>query len=415
MFHQPVKFKFSVALMLTALSLLNAPFAKALEPAAMNWGGVEVTPKIRIAQQHNSNIYRQKNDTIASGITTVSPEVTFALKDRLNNYSLTLFSDYDKYNTKTIGKDDSFDYGLLSSAHLEFNDRNALDFYGDIKWMHDDRGDEFNAPDPFSIDEPDKYIDERLGSIYRFGLADYTHLKTEIFTYKRYYQNNNRTAESDPRIRDYRQNEIQLTFSSPVKEQLSWFVELDAANFAYYQSNPFKQITTLDSEEIRGFLGLKWLPKEQLSTYMKAGRAQKRFDDTRFRTLGINIWDASLTYKPTDIDYLYFFGRSRFQETETSGSAIKARTYGFRWQHFWLERLDTSFSYDNTVFDHNQAASDKLSNRRDINDTIALSSTYRFRRWFDVSLLFQHKLRRSNREDLRYKQNIISLAIDLSL
>lgn len=367
-------------------------------------GPVDFIPTLDLGIKNNSNIYSSNTNEQSSVIYEVRPELLFKAQDQLDTYEATIFIDNGTYADSGAGDDDYTDFGLLSKGHWEFNAKNKLDVNLDVRKLHDDRGSEFTAGNPFSIAEPDEYKDFTLGGLYQFGLEEHMYFTIGASTYDKQYTNHKPTAE----LRNYTSNEFTLTGYYAVMQKTSIFIDVNFADFDY------ENAPLLNSDETRAYFGVKWDMNAFFTGRAKFGYASKSFDAAGLDKASMPVWNIGLDYKPTEVDTLTFDSGSQFRETEGSGAAVESMTYSASWNHKWLDRLSSLAMLSYSDDDHGEPAPGQ-PRREDTLKTAKVGATYNFRRWMDVGLSYKYTDRESNITGVSFDQNIVQLDFAFSL
>lgn len=389
----------------------------ALEPNTVNLGPVEMTPTLTLGVKNNSNIYATKNNKRSSTIYTVNPELFFLTSTKKTEHTARIYLNSGTYAISLAGEDDYYDYGSDFNSHFEFNSRNRLDAYFELSQSHDERGSAFSVNDPYSIDEPDIFRTHRLGGAYEFGHADKRYVSLEAFNYRKTYRNNfvtNGTAV-DSRVRNYTQNEIDVAFHFAVSSKVFVFTEVDFAAFDYEKDDFTNAFTTLDSTEVRFYIGTTWDINDRFDGSAKIGQSRKDFKDNTFDDTSYFSWDVSLNYIATSLDKITFSTGSNFDETQASGSVIETRNYELAWAHYWLSNFNTRVRAEHTKQDHGQRLDPTIEQRNDKTNTFGITATFNATRWMDMELDLSTRKRSSNIDALNYSQNIIALNFIFSL
>ncbi len=390
-------------LMAVIASIFVGVRVHAQQPASIDLGGFELFPSVGLGLTHDSNITRSDSDEIESWKSTISPE--FLL---VNNYGLDQYQVGYRVTRADYfsSQEDSFtDHLLTANATVEFDVRNRISLAAEYDDGHDDRGTLFSIGTGDTLNRVDTYKKYSLTNTYTYGAAT---SKGRIDISTGYFVVDYDINTDIYRSRDRDTLNLGTTFyydiSSATELTFDIIYNDISYDFALDIENP------LDSEETRILVGAQWEGTTQTAGYVKLGNRKKEFKDaTRDDFSGFD-WQVGVIWTPKTYSTLELTTFTNTNETFGEGNFIDTDTVQVTWQHEWLDRVSTTLRTSYIV--------DKFTgetDRQDDNLTFGASLNYQMQRYILVQLGYDYEERDSNRNDIDFDRNLLTLSVSISL
>jgi hypothetical protein len=375
-------------------------------PAAIYAGPVAITPTLNMNLTWRDNIYLQEDETTDSWIFSMNPAVTAQMQDRDRVYRLTYEGAKSWYKEDSSNdRNNFFDHTLTGDALVPLTDSWTSNAYMSRAWLHEDRGTGLTEGQIGTfISEPVEYEQTDVGGSldYSSGIGGLT--LRGSFT-DREYQNFRELTRS----RDTETISVGAKLSYPIAPKTDIFLDYGHNDIKY--PNPFEQVPPLDSYENSLEAGVSWEITPNLTSSAQAGYTEKKFDDPDRRDWDGLSWSLSLVMQPREQDTITVTGSRAPDETTLQGDFIKRETLTTTWSHNWSDRVDTSLSGTVTRETYENSAND----RKDYVYGVSVSTSYQFRRWASITASYSYADKDSNADNLSYRQNTVTIGVNLSL
>lgn len=377
--------------------------AHAQQAGSVELGGFELFPSVGIGLTHDSNVTRSDTDEIESWKSTISPEFILVNNYGLDQYQIGYRMTRADYFSS---QEDSFtDHLLTANAAVELDVRNRISLAAEYDDGHDDRGTLFSIGLGDTLERPDTYKNYSVSSTYTYGAPT---SKGRVDFTAGYYVVDYDLNTDAYRSRDRDTVNLGTTFYYNVlpATDLTFDVIYNdiTYDFALDAANP------LDSEETRILVGAEWEGTAQTTGYVKVGNRKKEFKDaTRDDFSGLD-WQVGVIWTPKTYSTLEVTAFTNTNETFGEGNFIDSDTFEVTWDHEWLDRVSTTFSASYIV--------DKFTggtDRQDDNMTFGASLNYQMQRYVLVQLGYDYDERDSNRNEIDFDRNLLTLSVSITL
>ncbi|GEA11483.1 outer membrane beta-barrel protein [Alteromonas sp. KUL49] len=377
--------------------------AHAQEAGSVDLGGFELFPSVGVGLTHDSNVTRSDTDEIESWKSTISPEFVLVNSYGLDQYQIGYKMTRADYFSS---QEDSFtDHLLTANAVVELDVRNRISLAAEYDDGHDDRGTLFSIGRGETLDSVDTYKNYSVSGTYTYGAPT---SKGRIDVTAGYFVTDYDINTDAYRSRDRDTVNLGTTFYYNVlpATDLTFDVIYNdiTYDFALDADNP------LDSEETRILVGAEWEGTAQTTGYVKVGNRKKEFKDaTRDDFSGLD-WQVGVIWAPKTYSTVELTAFTNTNETFGEGNFIDTDTVQMTWNHEWLDRVSTTFRASHVV--------DKFTggtDRQDDNMTFGASLNYQMQRYVLVQLGFDYDERDSNRNEIDFDRNLLTLSVSITL
>lgn len=375
----------------------------AQQAGSVDIGGFELIPSLGLGLTHDSNVTRSDTDEIESWKSTISPEFRLVNNFGLDQYEIGYRMTRADYFSS---QQDSFtDHLLTADATIELDVRNRISLSAEYDDGHDDRGTSFSIGAGETLDSPDTFKNYSLGAQYSYGAlsskgrvelsAGYSVVDYDLNT-DAYRSRDRDTVNLGTTFYYNVMPATDLTFDV-IYRDISYDFDLDA-------NSP------LDSDETRILVGAEWESTAQTTGYVKVGNRKKEFvDPTREDFSGLD-WEVGVVWTPKTYSVLEFSAFTNTNETNGEGNFIDTDTYQISWEHEWLERLSTTFTAGYIVDVYSGG-----SDREDDNVAFGIALNYQIQRYMLVQLGYDYDERDSNRNEIDFDRNLLTLSVSITL
>lgn len=165
---------------------------------------------------------------------------------------------------------------------------------------------------------------------------------------------------------------------------------------------------SLDNDEQRVEVGVKWRATSQTSGEVSVGITDKDFDNFN-DTSSITSWNAAINWEPTSRDQVTFTSFSRPFEQTGTGLFVDVQEYSISWNH------DVSARWGFNAEVATGSADFEATPRDDDYDRIKLGVAYQPSRFSEISLDFEREDKDSSSQIFDFDSNKILLTYSTSL
>lgn len=386
-----------------AASIVAGGKAYAQQPNSIELGGFELFPSVGVGLTHDSNITRSDTDEIESWKSTISPEFMLVNNYGLDQYQIGYRMTRADYFSS---QEDSFtDHLVTANAAVELDVRNRLSLAAEYDDGHDDRGTLFSIGFGETLERPDTYKNYSFSGTYTYGSPT---SKGRIDLTTGYYVVDYDLNSDIYRSRDRDTVNLGTTFYYnvlPATDLTFDIIYNDITyDFALDADNP------LDSEETRILVGAEWESTAQTTGYIKLGNRKKEFKDVTREDFSGFDWRVGVIWTPKTYSSVELTAFTNTNETFGEGNFIDTDTVQVTWQHEWLDRVSTTFRAGYVV-DNFTGGTD----RQDDNITFGASVNYQIKRYALVQLGYDFDQRDSNRDEIDFDRNLLTLSVSITL
>lgn len=367
----------------------------AIEPASATSGPVAVKPQLSIQLGHDDNLFTQRDGAESSMIRVIKPSVEL-LAERLNDaYRLTYELEDGTYENSR--SDDYTDHRLIAEAIIELNSRHQLNFSSRYLKDHEDRG----SNNARTGDKPSEYTDKSVQAIYRYGVKGAIANIELLGSYLDHEFDNFKALNES---RDRENARVGGTFFYRVAPKISGLIELRYEDIDYALGT-----STLDSEETKYLLGVKWDATARTSGTAKLGYMEKKYDSSTRKDLDSISWEVAARWSPLTYSVFDVSASQEFEEASGNEDGIDVKGLNLSWSHVWNDRFST-----NVVLSRLNEEYLGIS-REDETDSLILGVNYDLKRWLAVNLAYTNTDKSSELSSEEYDRQQIMLTVMLSL
>lgn len=376
-------------LYLSALLASLSHNAVALDPAAIDFEGISVTPTVSVSGSYDDNYLTLNDDTKKSSwIIGITPSVNVIAFGDKSTYELNYSLEHKRYND--LGAANLTSHFLDASANYAFDVRNNLNLGASIYKTQ-------TAANAFTIGELNDFTSRLIGANYIYGAPSATG-NIEVGINRENYRSNN--GENLGQERD--STSVNAVFVYKVTEKTKLTAEAKTTLFDYTSND------TLDSRNRGYFLGARWEATSQTTGFAKIGKEVKDFDESGKDNTDLSSWEVSADWAPKTYSVVTLKTNQRIDEGNFGADYSDTRENSVNWRHDWGRGYSSKAGYAIKRIDYSNG---RLDDRKSYN----IGLTYLVKRWIDLSLDYRHINQASTDELYDYERNVVNLSVDLSL
>ena len=388
---------------ITGVAIVFSSVCLAVEPAAIEVGVrvgvVDIFPRLNLGTSYDSNFLQASGNELDTFVTTINP----AFQARAQSGNDTYTASYQlTQGIVSASSDDNYldhDFDLQTSQAL--NGRNELSFGLGYAQSHEPRGTGLTRGNPEAVEAPIEFHVESAYGAYSYG-ADSAqgNLNFNIGFDDTVYDN----VRELTRGRDSEAFSFGTEFKYKIGGRTTAILEFRSRTLDYVLDS-----TPQDNVDTRYLFGAEWDATGKTSGFVKAGLAQKDFDNADLVDASRFTWEVGVNYEWKTHSTFEFSTKREPNETSGFGNFIDNESYQLGWNHEWVDRLNTSvsISYSDAVYDG-----------VDIEDQTTIfnaSATYNMRRWLDLRFDFRNTNVDSTADSNQFDQQVTSITASLSL
>lgn len=376
------------------------------EAGAMELGPLRLYPALQTSVGYDDNIFESANNVESSRVTRAIPELSAVLGYDLSMLQVGYQADNMQYAASSA--DNFTDQLFFLRGHAESGFRHRLNL--DIKnnRSHEARGtglsEGFDPVVNASLTSPDAFTDNTANLGYEFGARTAPgNLRFALSYLDHQYDNHReRTAFSDRT-----EAGAGATFLWRVFPRTSLAFEARTRRISYADTQPGQ--SSLDSRERDLLVGAEWEVTGKTSGAARIGNKAKNFDASE-RSDGSNLaWEVSAKWSPRTYSHFELALDRSPKETNGAGDFIDTRTYSLRWQHQWLDRVETraAISRDDQSYQN--------TSRSQQTQSVQFGVGYEMYRWLTWRVTGEWRDRSSNINQLEFTRNRYGLTAEFHL
>lgn len=388
-------------LTLSILGLALPLWAQNTTPGNIKIGPVAVHPFIGLTEAYSDNLYRNYGNFKSESdfITTLSPGIQFFLPLQRHSLQLDYKADINwfannsgtNYSGQKFGGAAKFDFpgGLLF---------NLSDYYSDDKIMRKAKNGNNSSSDPFR-ELPFNANDFNAMAKYRF--VDRWAVEGRYNNYDYKYKNSYDEGGSYNRG----------TFGGSVYYRFT--AKMDALLDYNYGKTGYKTGSINDNKDQSVYVGLSFDPSAKLRGYLKAGWANKDYENNlagrnnSFSTVSSLI---DLTYTLSRYDGLTLKANRTIQEDTDTNAPFTNTDISLWYRHIlaWNEKVSLNANVGYGTGKYEQGTTDidgTLKTRDDKRYYGGVGVGYALQRWLTLGLNYSYTNNDSNFLNYNYKEN----------
>lgn len=376
-----------VHLAVVLATMSSAAFA--IEPAALDFDGIEVTPTLEIAETYDDN-YLATNAEESSWITSITPSVNLTLYGRKALYQLNYALNHQLFEASNA--DNLTNHYVSASADYEFDVRNNLTVEAGYNKTE-------SAAAAFTPGELNAFNTANIGASYIYG--------SETATGNIELGVNHVAMRSDNGVnldqeRDSTSASAAFIYRATDKTRLT--AEVKGTAFDYIDS-----ASLLDSTNLAYLVGARWEATAKTEGSVKFGIENKDFNDSSLDDTDLTSWEASIDWAPLTYSVITLTTSQRIDEGSYNSSYTNSRNNEIKWVHDWGRGYSSNVNYINSEKDY------VTTNRLDTINAYGIGLTYEAKRWMNIAFDYQASNQDSTDATYDYDRNVFKLTLNLSL
>lgn len=363
--------------------------AFAIDPAALDFDGIEVTPTIEVAGTYDDN-YEATNNQKSSWITSITPAVNVAIYGRKALYNINYALNHQIYEAS--GSQNLTNHYLKLSADYEFDVRNALTVEAGYNKTE-------TATSTYTAGVLNSFSTSNIGASYTYG-APSASGNVELALNHVLLRSENGANQDQERD----STTANVAFIYKVTDKTKLTAEVKGTQFDYIQSS-----SLLDSKNIAYLVGARWEATAKTSGSVKLGKENKDFDDSSLKDPDLTAWEASIDWSPLTYSVVTLTTSQKIDEGSYNSSYTNSRNNEIKWTHDWGRGYSTNLNYINSEKDY------VSQNRLDTINAYGVGLKYEARRWMDIAFDYQSSNQDSTDATYDYDRNVFKLTLNVSL
>ena len=373
--------------LITAIALIHSGTSYALDPAAIDFDGIEVTPALEVSGTYDDNYQAIKNGP-DSWITTIAPGVEITAYGDKTLYQLKSGIKHDMYSASNAK--DLTSYFVTGTGTFNFDVRNKLDIEAGLNRTESAA----NAYVPGTINS---FKQTNIGASYVYGAPSATG-NIELGVNHVIYRSDN--GLNLDRERD--SNAYRAAFLYKVTDKTKLVAELNGSRYDYITNK------ALNSTNLSYLLGAQWEATAKTTGHAKIGSETKDFDDANRKNASLTTWEVSVDWNPLTYSTVTFTSNQKIDEGSYGASYTDTTNNNLQWKHDWGRGYASQIYLSNRKDDYKGI-------RRDTTNSVGAGITYNIRRWADIAFDYQNSNRTSTDNAQEYNRNIFKLTFTVGL
>jgi hypothetical protein len=374
-----------------AVALATCANAWAVDPQAIDIGGLGFVPTLTVSEAHDDNVFADRNGQ-SSWVTTINPTFVLGAETAKSGYQLKYSLNRELYHS--VHNADNTDHYLTGEAAFAFDARNRLKLQAGYSKTED-------TVDTAVAGQLDKFTTKNVGGVYTYG-AETAKAQVDVganYLSKRTDNSGNVNAE-----KEYDATTVNSIFYYRVAPKTKALAEIRHTDYDYELNT-----STLDSTNMAYLVGATWEATARTTGTVKFGYEEKDFDSSLRKDRESPMWEVGVSWAPRTYSTFSLNARRAFDEGDDGASVIKSQNIGANWKHYWLERLYSEVSYSITEKKYQDVR------RTDDLQTFGLGLTYEARRWLDIGVGYKYTENESTLGSESYDRNIVGVSVTASL
>jgi len=375
--------KVSTAVLLACLS----SSAMAIDPAALDFDGIQVTPTVEVAGTHDSN-YLATPNAEASWITSITPAVNIAMEGDKSLYQVDYILNHKIYHKS--GAENLTNHSLKASADFNFDVRNNLSFNAGLNKTED-------AANAFTAGELNAFTTKVIGANYVYGAPSATG-NVELG-----FERSNKRSDNDFNLdQENDVNKINAGFIYKATAKTKLTAEVISSDYDYVDND------ALDSRNTSYLFGARWEATAKTTGYARIGKETKDFDNSGQDTADSSRWEVNFDWAPKTYSVVTFKTSKLIDEGTYGAEYTKTNNNEISWNHDWGRGYTSHLSYSNIFKDYS-------TDREDTIDQFGVGLKYEAKRWLDFVFNYNFTTQDSTDNNYDYDRDIVSASVNLSL
>lgn len=377
-------------------SVMLGASGEAYTQVAQDLGRPGLYASVRAAVVNDDNVLRAASAEKSDTITTVAPDVAYAVFMGKHRLLAQYVGNYGRYSD--VSTEDYTDHTLSAELFLDLDPKFNIDLLAGQTQGHESRG----APGIGTANpEPNEFDESFAFAQLTFGRqVAKAQLQLDVETRELDYTDSNQ----DLRDRDTTTVSGRLFYN--LGSKTSVFLELTQSDIDYVDTT-----STLDSTEQFVYIGARWEATAKTKGEMKFGTYDKDFDSTSRTDTDDTSVVANITWSPRSYSHVTLTALSKPNETSTGDDSYTSNYYTLAWQHGLNDKLSLNANVLSGTDDYEGTS----STREDDVLNYGVGVSYAVKRWLSVGLKYDYSEKDSTDATNDYEANVYTLSASLRL
>ena len=376
-----------VHLAVVLATMTSAAFA--IEPAALDFDGIEVTPTLEVAGTYDDN-YLATNAEESSWITSITPSVNVTLYGRKAVYQFNYALNHQFFEASNA--ENLTNHFVSASADYEFDVRNNLTVEAGYNKTE-------SATSAYTPGELNAFNTANVGASYIYGSETATGNIELGVNHVAMRSDNGANLDQE---RDSTSASAAFIYRATDKTRLT--AEIRGTAFDYVDS-----ASLLDSTNLAYLVGARWEATARTEGSVKLGVENKDFNDSSLKDTDLTSWEASVDWAPLTYSVITLTTSQKIDEGSYNSSYTNSRNNEVKWVHDWGRGYSSKVNYINSEKDY------VTTNRLDTINAYGVGLTYEAKRWMNIAFDYQASNQDSTDATYDYDRNVFKLTLNLSL
>lgn len=364
--------------------------------------GIELIPQLKVAYQHDDNIYSAADNEVSSSLVKVEPGLAVGLQKGLNKYGVNISFKQGLYSYDS--QDNYLDGAIDFLTYLEPNSKNRFELKAAKSWLTEPRGTGLNEGNSSAIDEPVQFENKNLYSSYEYGAKS---AKGRVNIRGQY---NNKKYSNFREISKYRDLSNVLVGSKYIYNPRTgneFFADLSFDDISYKHTRATESVR--DSKDTRLQVGIDLAPTAITSGSFKLGYQKKDFTSNTRENFGGLSWEGQLNWQPLTYTLFSFVTSKAAVDPLTEGDFMKQTRHTLFWQHNWSDDFSSNLSIN--AFEENYVGVE----RKDKTLNYTAEASYKLQRWVTANVFLEANDKSSTNVTLEHDKLVVGVSFEFSL
>ena len=374
---------------ISVLLALMSSSALALDPAALDFDGLEVTPTLEVAGTYDDN-YLATDAEESSWITSITPSVNVRIYGQKALYQINYALNHQIFEAS--GAVNLTNHYLNASADYNFDSRNNLTVQAGYNKTE-------SSAAALTQGQLNSFSTANLGASYVYGGETAT---GNIELGANYVSTRSDNGVNLDQERDTASATAAFVYRATDKTRL--VAEVRGSQIDYVETGSLR-----DSTNIAYLAGARWDATAKTTGSAKFGIETKDFTDSSVKDTDLSTWEVSVDWAPLSYSVVSLTTSQRIDEGSYNSTYTDSRNNEIRWTHDWGRGYSSNVSFLNSEKDYATA------NRKDTINAYGVGLKYEMRRWMDIAFDYQASNQDSTDANFDYDRNVFKLTFNVSL
>jgi hypothetical protein len=363
--------------------------ALAIDPAALDYDGIEVTPTLEVSGTYEDNYLATSTGT-SSWVTGITPSVNVTAYGRKALYQFNYALNHQIFEAS--GAENLTNHYINVSADYEFDVRNLLTVVAGYNKTQ-------SAASAYTLGTLNSFSTANIGASYTYGAPS---ASGNIELGVNHVQMRSDNGVNLDQERDSTSASAAFIYKATDKTKLT--AEVKGTQFDYIDST-----STLDSTNLAYLVGARWEATAKTEGSVKFGIENKDFNDSSLKNTDLTTWEASVDWSPLSYSVVTLTTSQKIDEGSYNSTYTDSRNTEISWAHDWGRGYSSKVNFINTEKDY------ATINRKDTINAYGIGLNYEAKRWMDIAFDYQSSNQNSTDATYDYDRNIFKLTLNLSL